>query len=89
MRPVIQSKPVAAAAPAAFDRANCRATIRRRPEVEKRTGLSRSAIYAMMDRDEFPSAIPLTAKAVGWLESSVESWIASRATLVIEQGGHP
>ena len=59
-----------------------RARILRRPEVELRTGLSRSAIYALMSRKQFPAAIPLTAKAVGWLESSIDGWIAERTSAV-------
>ena len=59
-----------------------RARILRRPEVELRTGLSRSAIYALMAKRKFPAAIPLTAKAVGWLESSIDTWIAERASVV-------
>ena len=62
--------------------AHARARILRRPEVELRTGLSRSAIYALMAKRQFPAAIPLTAKAVGWLESSVDMWIAERASAV-------
>lgn len=54
------------------------ARILRRPEVERRTGLSRSAIYALMAKQSFPAAIPLTAKAVGWLESSIDRWIKER-----------
>jgi len=62
--------------------AQARARILRRPEVELRTGLSRSAIYALMSRKQFPAAIPLTAKAVGWLESSIDGWIAERTSAV-------
>ena len=58
--------------------AQVRARILRRPEVELRTGLSRSAIYALMAKQQFPAAIPLTAKAVGWLESSIDRWINER-----------
>jgi prophage regulatory protein len=60
--------------------AQAHARILRRREVELRTGLSRSAIYALMAKRQFPAAIRLTAKAVGWLESSVETWIAQRAS---------
>lgn len=56
------------------------ARILRRPEVEMRTGLSRSAIYSLMAKQRFPAAIPLTAKAVGWLESSIERWINERVS---------
>ena len=56
------------------------ARILRRPDVETKTGLSRSGIYAEMAAGRFPQAIKLTAKAVGWLESSVEKWIAERAS---------
>ena len=59
-----------------------RARILRRPEVELRTGLSRSAIYALMAKQQFPAAIPLTDKAVGWLESSIEGWITDRVSAV-------
>lgn len=61
-------------------RDQARSRILRRPEVERRTGLSRSAIYALMAKQGFPAAIPLTAKAVGWLESSIDSWIDERVS---------
>lgn len=60
------------------------ARILRRPEVEQRTGLSRSAIYAAMASGHFPRPLKLTAKAVGWLESSVEAWIARRAAVTAQ-----
>jgi prophage regulatory protein len=50
----------------------------RRREVEHRTGLGRSAIYALIAKDKFPKPIRLTEKAVGWTEASVEAWIAER-----------
>jgi len=44
-----------------------------------RTGLSRSTIYALMAKGEFPKQIKLTgARSVGWLETSVDEWIVSR-----------
>jgi prophage regulatory protein len=58
--------------------AQARSRILRRPEVEQRTGLSRSAIYAEMSKGRFPPAVQLTAKAVGWREGDVDGWIASR-----------
>ena len=50
----------------------------RRPAVEKMTALSRSSIYDMMKRDEFPRPIKITGKAVAWRESDISAWLASR-----------
>jgi len=53
-------------------------TILRRPDVQKRTGLSRSTIYAMMATGAFPKPIPLGLRAVGWAESEISSWLEGR-----------
>lgn len=50
----------------------------RRKEVESLTKLSRSQIYVLMARGEFPAAIRLTKMSVVWLETEVQAWIASR-----------
>lgn len=52
--------------------------ILRRHQVEARTGLSRSAIYALMARNQFPKPVKLTAKAVGWRSDLIEAWLQSR-----------
>lgn len=52
----------------------------RRPAVERRTGLSRSTLYALVARGEFPPSIRITARAVAWTRSSVDRWIADRIT---------
>lgn len=52
--------------------------IMRRPEVEKTVGLSRSAIYAAMDRGEFPRPVRIGRRAVGWKLPDIESWIEKR-----------
>ena len=52
--------------------------ILRRREVEQRVGLSRSTLYRLMDKGEFPKAIKLTAHAVGWKASDIEQWLNSR-----------
>lgn len=49
--------------------------ILRLPEVETRTGLSRSAIYAMEGRGAFPRRVKIGRRATGWLESEVSDWI--------------
>ncbi len=50
----------------------------RLPEVERRTGLKRSAIYNRMTTGEFPKPIRLTQKAVAWPESEVAHWIHAK-----------
>jgi prophage regulatory protein len=60
--------------PAAFDRQN---RIIRRPEVEKRVALSRSALYRRIAAGSFPKPVNLCGgRAVGWLESEIEAFIA-------------
>lgn len=54
--------------------------ILRRPEVEARTGLSRSTIYAWMDLNEFPRPVKLGARLVGWKQSDIDAWLAARET---------
>ena len=55
-------------------------TIMRRKQVEARTGLSRSSIYSRIKDGAFPAPISLgdNARAVGWVESEVEDWIAQQ-----------
>ncbi|RLV58303.1 AlpA family transcriptional regulator [Parashewanella curva] len=52
--------------------------ILRLPEVKSRTGIARSTIYKLIDAGDFPPPVALGARAVGWLESDVNEWIASR-----------
>lgn len=52
-------------------------TLRRR-DVEARTGLSRSTIYAMMTQGTFPKPVRLGARAVGWPESEIAAWLEAR-----------
>ena len=59
-------------------------TIIRRKQVEARTGLSRSTIYAKLRRNPkrlsdydptFPKPISIGAKAVGWIEAEISDWL--------------
>ncbi|MDF1707148.1 MAG: AlpA family transcriptional regulator [Paracoccaceae bacterium] len=52
--------------------------ILRRPEVEARTGLSRSTIYLWIQQGEFPKPVALGARLVGWRESDVNAWLEAR-----------
>lgn len=53
-------------------------SIIRRPEVERRTGLSRSGIYAAMRTGAFPQCIALGARSVGWDSEAVDAWVEER-----------
>lgn len=46
--------------------------------VMQKTGLAKSTIYKLMGQRQFPAARKLTQKAVGWPESEITSWLASR-----------
>lgn len=50
----------------------------RRPAVQELTGLSRSTIYDLMAKGQFPRPVRLTVKAVAWPESAIEDWLAQR-----------
>jgi prophage regulatory protein len=52
--------------------------ILRRREVEARTGLSRSTLYAMMAEGVFPKPVRLGKRAVGWPEATISAWLESR-----------
>lgn len=47
----------------------------RLPAVKARTGLSRSTIYLRMAAGEFPRAVNLGVRAVGWIEADIDAWI--------------
>lgn len=50
----------------------------RRKNVEKRTSLSRSRIYALLKEKKFPQPIRLGRMSVAWIESEISEWIAER-----------
>lgn len=52
--------------------------ILRLPEVRARTGLSRSQIYRLQARGEFPKRVHLGARAVGYADDEIQQWIESR-----------
>ena len=58
----------------------------RLPEVIRQTGLSRSTIYDLIGRGEFPSQFRLGRRAVGWLSEDVLAWIDSK---IEESVGEP
>ncbi|MGC1387871.1 MAG: AlpA family transcriptional regulator [Steroidobacteraceae bacterium] len=50
------------------------------------TGLGRSMIYQMQAEGRFPRRIKLGERAVGWLESEVRDWLATR--IETSRGNH-
>ena len=42
------------------------------------TGLSRSTIYLYMKTGQFPQAVKLGLRSVGWVKDEVEEWLAER-----------
>jgi prophage regulatory protein len=52
--------------------------ILRRKQVEARTGLSRSTIYARIKAGTFPAPVSLGPRAVGWIENDVQRWLSDR-----------
>ena len=62
-------------------------TILRRKQVEARTGLSRSSIYARLKHNPkrpgdfdptFPKPISVGAKAVGWIKAEIDAWLTAQ-----------
>ena len=49
-----------------------------RPEVERRTGLSRSTIYRKMRDGTFPVPVKVSARAVRWRESEICAYVDAR-----------
>jgi prophage regulatory protein len=47
-------------------------------EVQRRVPYSRSSIYQLASQGKFPKPLSLGARAVAWLESDIDEWIASR-----------
>lgn len=60
------------------------ARILRLAEVCRRTGLSRTTIWRLVKRGEFPRPRHLTKSAVGWLERELNDWVESRPAADIE-----
>ena len=49
----------------------------RRAEIEQRVGLSRSSLYRLMRSGQFPKPVQIGERAVRWLESEINDWLAS------------
>jgi prophage regulatory protein len=60
----------------------------RLPDVKKQTGLGRAAIYAGIADGTFPSPVNIGVRAVAWLESEIQAWIAERIERAREGAAH-
>ena len=47
-------------------------------EVKEITGMSRSHIYRLMQKGDFPRPVRIGPAAVRWRESEVNAWVESR-----------
>lgn len=61
-----------------FSEAALSSQILRLPQVCRITGLCRSTIYQLESQRRFPCRVRIGARAVGWVESEVQSWVAGR-----------
>ena len=52
--------------------------ILRLPAVQTITGLGRSTIYLRISEGSFPASVSLGARAVGWVESEIEDFLAQQ-----------
>ena len=52
--------------------------ILRAQEVQQLVGLSRSTVWRLERKGQFPNRLPLGTGSVGWLKSDIESWMQNR-----------
>lgn len=47
-------------------------------DVINKTGLKRSTIYNLINKNAFPKSIAITSTSVAWLESEINQWIQEK-----------
>ena len=60
------------------DRFKAITQILRRKQVEEITGMKRSSIYQRIKIGNFPAPIKLGDRAVGWISTEIQDWIAEQ-----------
>jgi prophage regulatory protein len=50
----------------------------RLPDVRRKVGLSRSAIYKLIAEGEFPRQISIGPRSVAWCQDDLDEWIEAR-----------
>jgi prophage regulatory protein len=63
--------------------------ILRLAQVREVTGLGRSCIYQLQAQKQFPQRIKISGRAVGWIESEVQQWVAKRISQSRAPNGNP
>jgi len=63
------------------------ASILRLAAVKARVGLSHGTIYKFINLGTFPPPVRLGPRAVGWLASEIDDWIAQRIEASREPAG--
>lgn len=53
--------------------------------VAESTGLSRSTIWRKENEGTFPNRIQISAQCVGWRQSEITQWIATRPQIVSQK----
>lgn len=64
-----------------------REALLRLSDVQARTGISRSQLFELIRKGEFPKPIPLVGRTRAWVESDVSGWIADRISAARAAGG--
>lgn len=67
--------------------------ILRKPAVLERCGFGTTTLYKFMNEGAFPKAVRLGERAVGWIETEVDDWLArrmaERTQLATKRTGRP
>ena len=50
----------------------------RESDVRRITGLSRAQRQRLERAGQFPTRVPLSVRAFGWIESDIRAWVAAR-----------
>lgn len=61
----------------------------RQPDVVARVGLSRSRIWDLVREGRLPPPRRISARAVAWLASEIDEWIASRPSALDARAPRP
>lgn len=56
------------------------------PDVQVRTGLRKSQLYALEAAGHFPRRLKLSERSSAWVASEVDAWIAARIAARDERG---